>query len=76
MQYAEIANMITSKTDFDSLSAKLCGRMVSLDKATRIAAADEARAMLAGLPKDLRNSPHCADEISAVEKLIARVNAE
>lgn len=68
--------MITSKTDFDNLSAKLCGRMVSLDQATRIAAAIRARAMLASLPKDLRNSPHCREEISAVEKLIARVNAE
>ena len=68
--------MITSKTEFDNLSAKLCGRMVSLDKATRATAADDAEAMLAGLPKDLRNSPHCKGEISAVKALIGRVLAE
>jgi len=68
--------MITSKTEFDNLSAKLCGRMVSLDKATRSTAADEAEAMLAGLPKDLKNSPHCKGEISAVKALIDRVLAE
>lgn len=68
--------MITSKTEFDNLSAKLCGRMVSLDKATRSTAADEAEAMLAGLPKDLKNSPHCKGEISGVKALIDRVLAE
>ena len=68
--------MITSKTEFDNLSATLCGRMVSLDKATRATAADDAEAMLAGLPKDLRNSPHCKDEISALKTLICKVRSE
>lgn len=64
-----------TKNEFDNLSAKLCGRMVSLDKATRLVAADEAEALLAGLPKDLRNSPHCLGEINALNALINRVRS-
>jgi hypothetical protein len=67
--------MILSKTEFDNLSAKLCGRMVSLDKTTRRAAADDAEALLADLPKDLKNSPHCKEEISTIRALIGRVRA-
>ena len=65
-----------NKTEFDNLSARLCGRMVSLDAATRTQAADEAEALLAGLPKDLLNSPHCQGEIGAIKTLIARVRSE
>ena len=64
-----------NKTEFDNLSARLCGRMVSLDAATRTQAADEAEALLAGLPKDLKNSPHCRGEINALNELIKRVRA-
>ena len=65
---------ITSKIEFDNLSAKLCGRMVSLDLETRLQAAQEASATLAELPKSLRNSPHCQGEIEAMRSLIARVS--
>lgn len=67
---------ITSKIEFDNLSAKLCGRMVSLDRETRIQAAADASTLLAELPKFLRNSPHCEGEIEAINTLIARVSAE
>jgi hypothetical protein len=67
---------ITSKTEFDNLSATLCGRMVSLDSATRQQAAKDAEALLADLPKSLRNSPHCKGEIEAINALISRVSAE
>ena len=64
---------ITSKIEFDNASAILCGRMVSLNRDTRIQAADDASAMLAALPKFLYNSPHCRDEIIAIHTLITRV---
>jgi hypothetical protein len=67
---------ITSKIEFDNLSATLCGRMVSLDSATRHQAATEAETLLADLPKFLRNSPHCRDEIAAINTLVSRVRAE
>jgi len=66
---------ITSKIEFDNLSATLCGRMVSLDAATRQQAAAEAETLAADLPKFLRNSPHCAGEIDALNTLVARVRA-
>lgn len=71
-----MTNAITSKIEFDNLSAKLCGRMVSSDSATRQQAAKEAASLLAELPKFLRNSPHCQGEIEAINTLIARVSAE
>lgn len=67
---------ITSKIEFDNLSAKLCGRMVSLDQETRAQAAKDASTLLSDLPKFLRNSPHCQGEIEAMNTLIARVTAE
>ena len=67
---------ITNKIEFDNLSAKLCGRMVSSDSATRHQAAKEASTALAELPKFLRNSPHCQSEIEAMNTLIARVSTE
>lgn len=67
---------ITSKIEFDNLSAILCGRMVSLDSATRQQAATEAETLLSDLPKFLRNSPHCHDEIAAINALVSRVRAE
>lgn len=63
---------ITSKIEFDNLCAKLCARMVSLDCSTRQMAARDAEALLAELPKSLRNSPHCAAEIEALNTLISR----
>lgn len=71
-----MTNTITSKIEFDNLSAKLCGRMISLDSATRQQAAAEAETLLAELPKFLRNSPHCRDEIAAINTLVSRVRAE
>lgn len=71
-----MTNAITSKIEFDNLSAKLCGRMVSLDSSTRQQAATEAETLLAELPKFLRNSPHCRDEIAAINTLVSRVRAE
>ncbi|MBK9309163.1 MAG: hypothetical protein IPN12_00180 [Rhodocyclaceae bacterium] len=67
---------ITSKIEFDNLSAKLCGRMVSLDRETRVQAAKDAESLLAELPKFLRSSPHCQGEIEAINTLISRVSAE
>ncbi len=67
---------ITSKIEFDNLSATICGRMVSLDSTTRQQAATDAEALLADLPKFLRNSPHCRDEIAAINTLISRVHGE
>jgi len=67
---------ITSKIEFDNISATLCGRMVSLDRDTRVQAAADASALLADLPKFLRNSPHCQGEIEAINTLIDRVSAE
>lgn len=64
-----------TKTEFDNASAKLCARMVSLDADTRRQAAQDAQALLSGLPKDLRNSPHCRDEIEALNTLIDRAAA-
>lgn len=66
-------NTITSKIEFDNLSAKLCCRMVSSDSETRLQAAKDAAAVLAELPKLLRNSPHCQGEIAAMRTLISRV---
>lgn len=71
-----MTNTITSKIEFDNLSATLCGRMVSLDAATRIQAAHDAAQLLADLPKFLRNSPHCRAEIKAINTLIDSVTAE
>ena len=71
-----MTNTITSKIEFDNLSAKLCGRMVSIDSATRQQAANEASNLLTELPKFLRNSPHCQSEIEAINTLISRVSAE
>ena len=65
-----------TKNDFDQISAKMAGLMVSLDKQTRIDAASDAEALLLDLPKVLANSPHCKGEIDALKKLIATVNAE
>lgn len=62
---------ITSTIEFNNASATLCGRMVSLDRDTRIQALNDASAMLAALPKFLYNSPHCQDEITAIQTLIA-----
>lgn len=67
---------ITSKNQFDHLAATFGARMVSSDRATRQQAAQDAEALLAVLPKFLSNSPHCADEISALRTLILRVAAE
>jgi hypothetical protein len=67
---------ITSKIEFDNLSATLCGRMVSLDAETRQQAATAAETLLSDLPKFLRNSPHCRDEIAAINTLVSRVRAE
>ena len=67
---------ITSKIQFDSLSAILCGRMVSTDPKTRLEAALAASTLLAELPKFLRNSPHCRDETEAITTLISRVFEE
>lgn len=64
-----------TKNEFNNLSVQLCVRMVLLDKATRLVAADEAEALLAGLPKNLRNSPYCRGEINALNELIKRVRA-
>ncbi len=71
-----MTNTITSKIEFNNLSAILCGRMVSMDSAARQQAASEAETLLADLPKFLRNSPHCASEISAINTFISRVRAE
>jgi len=67
---------ITNKMQFDILSAKLCGRMISSDSATRVDAAKEAESLLSELPKFLRNSPHCQGEIEAMNTLISKVFAE
>lgn len=67
---------ITSKIEFNNISATLCGRMVSSDSATRQQAAKEASAALAELPKFLRNSPHCQGDIEAMNTMIASVSAE
>lgn len=66
---------ITSKIEFNNRSAILCGRMVSLDKATRQQAAKDAESFVANLPKFLRNSPHCRGEIEAINTFISRVSA-
>ena len=65
---------INGKTEFFNLSAKLCGRMVSLNHDTRIIAAKEAQDVLASLPTCLLNSPHCQDEIKAMILLINKEN--
>lgn len=67
---------IASKTEFDNVSARLAGSMVSLTKSTRQAAAREAEEMLASLPKDIANNKSARDEIAALQTLIGRVNAE
>lgn len=67
---------LTSKAEFDTLSASLCGRMVSNDPETRAIAAADASRLLSDLPKFLRNSPHCQGEIEAISTLIARVSIE
>ena len=66
---------ITSQIEFNNISSTLCGRMASLDSETRRQAAKEAENMLDDLPKFLRNSPHCRDEIKAINTLISRVSA-
>jgi len=68
--------MIANKIEFDNTSAVLCARMVALDKDTREQAAIDAEAVLAGLPKFLRNSPHCRNEIGAMRTLISRALAK
>ena len=65
-----------TKTEVDNLSATLCGRMVSMDSDTRQQAASEAEALLADLPKFLRNSPHCRDEIAAINTFVSRVRGQ
>ena len=65
-----------TKNDFDQISSKLAGLMISLDKQTRIEAAHDADSLLIDLPKVLANSPHCKGEIDALKKLIATVNTE
>lgn len=67
---------ITTTIEFQNAAAKLAGRMVSLDCATRHEAAQDAAAMMAVLPKHIKNSPHVADEMTALFTLIARVNAQ
>lgn len=67
---------ITSKIEFDNISATLCGRMVSLDHDTRKQAAEDASNLINNLPKFLRNSPHCQKEIEAITTLITRISAE
>lgn len=71
-----MTSTITSKIEFNNISATLCNRMVSLDSETRKRAAIEAESALANLPKFLRNSPHCKGEIDAMSTLISRVTAE
>ena len=65
-----------TKNDFDQISSKLAGLMVSLDKQTRIEAAHNAESFLINLPKVLANSHHCKGEMDALKKLIVKVNAE
>lgn len=67
---------IKSKLEFDHESAKLCGRMVSMDGETRLRASVAAAEMVDGLPAFLRNSPHCRGEIETLNMLIAGVEAE
>jgi hypothetical protein len=63
---------VTGKIEFDNMAAKLGGRLVSLDQATRQQAALDAAELLADLPKFLRNSPHCSGEIAALNILLSR----
>lgn len=62
--------IITSKIQFDNEAAKLAGRMVSEDAATRTQAAFDTCEMLAFLPKDIANNPHISTEVDALNKLI------
>ena len=68
-------NTIKGKTELEHISARLCGEMVDFDIETRHQAAQDAKTVLAELPKFLSNSPHCRGEIQAMKTLIARVCA-
>lgn len=66
------ATNLTRKSQFDTASATLCARMVSLDAATRAQAAKDAQELLSTLPKQIRKSPGVSGEIKALKTLIAK----